>query len=97
MKLIVIEFWWAYWFDLLPILEGEDLYRYVLGWRRPRSEPGPLVLTPRPRLSVPGEDWISWVDIVFGSIIGEERRGEKGVRSNQTTSDTHEVLASNPR
>ena len=45
MKLIVIEFWWAYWFDLLPIIEGEDLGRwctdlgpYVLGRRTPRSE-----------------------------------------------------------
>jgi len=45
MRLIVIEFWWAYWFDLLPITEGEDLGswctdpdRYVLGRRRPRSK-----------------------------------------------------------
>ena len=28
MNLIVIEFWWAYWFDLLPIIEGEDLGRW---------------------------------------------------------------------
>jgi len=47
---------------------------------------------------VTGEDGvvtvaISWVDIVFDSFFGEEGKAN----SNQTTSESDEVNASNPR